>query len=190
MRVCPVSVTPIPRTVRWPPPRPPCLETLAIFVPAATAELLRRYLTAHGPATAGGFAWWTNLPLREWRAAVAPLIEQGGILEVWGHDRVGGELLRRQGLQDEVAVAGRQAGDCHGDLRPLPCRASSTLCSSPRPSVAACQRYWAGSKGRLQRGMPGNVGVSVWGDQREQFLHFKEAFGQAGVGGEHRFVVC
>lgn len=36
---------------------------------AAVAELLRRYVTSHGPATHKDFAWWTKLPLKEIRAA-------------------------------------------------------------------------------------------------------------------------
>lgn len=41
---------------------------------AATAELLRRYIRSHGPATLRDFAWWTKLPLRTIRSAL-PLIE-------------------------------------------------------------------------------------------------------------------
>lgn len=41
---------------------------------AAAAELLRRYLHSHGPATLRDFAWWTKLPLGTARAAL-PLIE-------------------------------------------------------------------------------------------------------------------
>lgn len=37
----------------------------------ATAELLRRYLSSHGPATLRDFAWWTKLPLRDIRPAHA-----------------------------------------------------------------------------------------------------------------------
>ncbi|MCK0112558.1 winged helix DNA-binding domain-containing protein [Ornithinimicrobium sp. F0845] len=37
---------------------------------AAVTELLRRYLTSHGPATIRDFAWWTKLPLKEIRAAL------------------------------------------------------------------------------------------------------------------------
>lgn len=40
---------------------------------AATAELLRRYLTSHGPATIRDFAWWTKLPLRLIRAALSTI---------------------------------------------------------------------------------------------------------------------
>ncbi len=49
----------------WLPPAP---------VPAreeALAELARRYLTSHGPATAADLAWWAGLPLGEARAAIA-----------------------------------------------------------------------------------------------------------------------
>jgi hypothetical protein len=36
----------------------------------ALAELARRYLTSHGPATAADLAWWAGLPLGEARAAI------------------------------------------------------------------------------------------------------------------------
>ncbi|MFT3887907.1 MAG: winged helix DNA-binding domain-containing protein [Arachnia sp.] len=67
----------------------------------AVAELLRRYLTAHGPATIRDFAWWTKLPLGEIRRAlplVAPALETDGAAEpsYW-----------RPGLLDEVAALGR-----------------------------------------------------------------------------------
>ncbi len=37
----------------------------------ALAELARRYLTSHGPATAADLAWWAGLSLGEARAAIA-----------------------------------------------------------------------------------------------------------------------
>ena len=49
----------------WLPPAP-VLER-----DAALAELARRYLTGHGPATAADLAWWAGLPLGEARAAIA-----------------------------------------------------------------------------------------------------------------------
>lgn len=49
----------------WLPPAP-VLER-----EAALAELARRYLTSHGPATAADLAWWAGLPLGEARAAIA-----------------------------------------------------------------------------------------------------------------------
>lgn len=65
---------------------------------AAVTELLRRYLTSHGPATIRDFAWWTKLPLAEIRAAlpaVAADVETDGAAEpsYW-----------RPGLRDEFAA--------------------------------------------------------------------------------------
>ncbi len=70
---------------------------------AATAELLKRYLMGHGPATIRDFAWWTKLPLRDIRAAlphVAGALESDGAAEpdYW-----------RPGLLDEVKAVGSRA---------------------------------------------------------------------------------
>lgn len=69
---------------------------------AAVAELLRRYLTSHGPATIRDFAWWTKLPLKEIRAAV-PEATVG--LEDVGHgqDGAGEPAYSRPGLSEEVS---------------------------------------------------------------------------------------
>lgn len=66
---------------------------------AAVTELLRRYLTSHGPATIRDFSWWTKLPLAEIRAAlpaVAPDLETDGADEpsYW-----------RPGLHDDLATS-------------------------------------------------------------------------------------
>ncbi|MGE5186609.1 MAG: winged helix DNA-binding domain-containing protein, partial [Acidobacteriota bacterium] len=37
----------------------------------ALAELARRYFTSHGPATVADFAWWSGLPQRDAREAIA-----------------------------------------------------------------------------------------------------------------------
>lgn len=62
---------------------------------AATAELLRRYLTTHGPGTLRDFAWWTKLPLRQIRAAWA------GIAGEFEADPAT-EQIWRPGLLDEL----------------------------------------------------------------------------------------
>lgn len=70
---------------------------------AAVAELLRRYLTTHGPATIRDFAWWTKLALGEIRRAlpiVARELESDGAAE---------PLWWRQGLLDEVADLKRRS---------------------------------------------------------------------------------
>jgi hypothetical protein len=66
---------------------------------AATAALLKRYLSSHGPATLREFAWWSKLPLTGIREALG-LVE--GELESCGEDR-----WSRPGLRDELAAAGR-----------------------------------------------------------------------------------
>lgn len=66
----------------WLPPAP-VLER-----EAALAELARRYLTSHGPATAADLAWWSGLPLGEARAAIAlagsQLVMRGAYAEAAG----------------------------------------------------------------------------------------------------------
>lgn len=70
---------------------------------AAAAEMLRRYLTTHGPATLRDFAWWTKLPLREVRAAL-PLVAD----DLESGDGPDGEpRFWRPGLLDEVTALGR-----------------------------------------------------------------------------------
>lgn len=68
---------------------------------AAVTELLRRYLTSHGPATLRDFAWWTKLTLTEIRAA-APQATAG--LDQWVADE---PAWCRGRLADEVAALGR-----------------------------------------------------------------------------------
>ena len=67
----------------------------------ALAELARRYLAGHGPATAADLAGWAGLPLRDARAGLGAiareLIEDG--------DRV--DLARRAGEPDPAALAPR-----------------------------------------------------------------------------------
>src|SRR6185437_2725302 len=50
--------------------------------PAALAELARRYLAGHGPASAADLALWAGLPLRDGRAglagAAAAIVAAGG----------------------------------------------------------------------------------------------------------------
>ena len=68
---------------------------------AATAELLRRYLTSHGPATIRDFAWWTKLTLAQIRRGLALL---AGQLE---HDDEDERSYWRPGLLDEAVALGR-----------------------------------------------------------------------------------
>jgi hypothetical protein len=46
----------------------------------AIAEFLLRYVRSHGPATVRDFAWWTQIPLTEVRAALEAI--RGGLVEL------------------------------------------------------------------------------------------------------------
>lgn len=63
---------------------------------AATAELLSRYLTSHGPATVRDFAWWTKLPLGVIRRALPMIVAD---FETDGGDEA---HYWRPGLAEEV----------------------------------------------------------------------------------------
>ncbi|MGJ6980105.1 winged helix DNA-binding domain-containing protein [Aestuariimicrobium soli] len=72
---------------------------------AAAAELLRRYLTSHGPATLRDFAWWTKLPQREIKPAFALVEPEVEPFECPGRPTTGGvldTLWARPGLSSEV----------------------------------------------------------------------------------------
>ncbi|MBE7324735.1 AlkZ family DNA glycosylase [Nocardioides sp. Y6] len=71
---------------------------------AAVAELLRRYLTTHGPATVRDFSWWAKLPMKEIRAALALVADD---LESDAATTDGEARYWRPGLLDEVAAVGR-----------------------------------------------------------------------------------
>ena len=107
----------------------------------AAAELLRRYLTSHGPATLRDFAWWTKLPLGEIRRAL-PLI--AGDLETDG----GAEpSYWHAGLLDEVAALGRAS-------------AAPILLPGFDEFVLGYQdRTFAMTEAEHQRIVPGNNGV-------------------------------
>ncbi|MEJ7602232.1 MAG: winged helix DNA-binding domain-containing protein [Kofleriaceae bacterium] len=76
----------------------------------ALAELARRYVTSHGPATTADFAWWSGLNLTEARHA---LTLATGIEEAEGHWRAATVTSRRAPgvhllpMYDEYAVAYR-----------------------------------------------------------------------------------
>lgn len=84
---------------RWLPAGSSLADRFGGDVVAATADLLGRYLSSHGPATLRDFAWWTKLPLRTVRAAL-PLVDG---LEGDGEPEAS---YWRAGLADEVAAAG------------------------------------------------------------------------------------
>lgn len=87
---------------------------------AAVAELTRRYLITHGPASERDLAWWSKLPLGEIRAAL-PQVEaelESGWADTQGHlhadaaaaRRGGGERLWwRPGLAEEYAAREKES---------------------------------------------------------------------------------
>lgn len=107
----------------------------------AVAEMLRRYLTSHGPATIRDFAWWTKLPLKEIRAAL-PLVADD--LE---SDREAEASYWRPGLLDEAAALGREAA------RPL------LLPGFDEFVLGYQDRLFAMSQDEHARLVPGNNGV-------------------------------
>jgi hypothetical protein len=70
---------------------------------AALAELARRYLAGHGPATPADLAAWSGLPLRDARAGLRAIevVEDGDLLDLPDRDPVADELpLRLLGAFD------------------------------------------------------------------------------------------
>lgn len=67
---------------------------------AALAELARRYLAGHGPATAADLAAWIGLPLRDARAGLQAIAGElaelgGGLVELRARDRTPARLPAR-----------------------------------------------------------------------------------------------
>jgi hypothetical protein len=78
----------------------PAPETAGPDREAALAELARRYLAGHGPATAADLAGWAGLPLSDGRAGLRAigdeLVELGGeLVELAGRNRTPGRLPAR-----------------------------------------------------------------------------------------------
>lgn len=71
---------------------------------AAVVELLRRYLTSHGPATLRDVAWWTKLSLREVRAAWAEISDEFESGPFGNGGSGADEQIWRPGLHAEVAA--------------------------------------------------------------------------------------
>jgi len=95
----------------------------------ALAELARRYMSGHGPATAGDLAKWAGLPLRDarigLRAIGAELVEyEGGLLGrspggVRAQEqirRVAGEVLPPEGFGVSALGTGRTSAIRPRDL--------------------------------------------------------------------------
>ncbi len=108
---------------------------------AATAELLRRYLTSHGPATVRDFAWWTKLGLGEIRSALGLVADE---LESDGADEAG---YWRPGLAEEAAGLGRRVS------------APLLLPGFDEFVLGYRDRLFALSEDQHQRLVPGNNGV-------------------------------
>jgi hypothetical protein len=64
---------------------------------ASLAELARRYLAGHGPATAADLAAWSGLPLRDVRAGLGSIdvVEDGDLLDLPGREPPAEELPPR-----------------------------------------------------------------------------------------------
>jgi hypothetical protein len=64
---------------------------------ASLAELARRYLAGHGPATAADLAAWSGLPLRDVRAGLGRIdvVEDGDLLDLPGREPPAEELPPR-----------------------------------------------------------------------------------------------
>lgn len=87
---------------------------------AATAELALRYFTTHGPAGERDLAWWTKLPLRTIRAAIAQVqdrlesgyLDRTGRLHARAEEARGGDgqqVWCRPGLPEEYAARAKEA---------------------------------------------------------------------------------
>jgi hypothetical protein len=91
----------------------------------ALAELARRYLAGHAPASDRDLAKWAGLPLGDVRrglAALAPrLRERGdGLAELAGRGRGPAELAELGGPRSRLAGSGAAAGRTDGDGLPTP----------------------------------------------------------------------
>ena len=107
----------------------------------AVAELLRRYLTSHGPATLRDFAWWTKLSLGEIRRALPLIVDD---LEA---DGAAEPAYWRPGLLDEVAALGRASS------------APLLLPGFDEFVLGYQDRTFAMTEAEHQRIVPGNNGV-------------------------------
>ncbi|MGY1740651.1 MULTISPECIES: winged helix DNA-binding domain-containing protein [unclassified Blastococcus] len=91
-----------------------CFVLLDEWVPAprrlageeALAELARRYLTGHGPATDADLARWAGLTLRDVRAGIAAVRAELAAVEVDGR-----ELLMAPDLPDRLAACRAEVED-------------------------------------------------------------------------------
>lgn len=108
---------------------------------AATAELLRRYLTTHGPATVRDFAWWTKLTLAEIRRGLALVADE---FETDGADEAS---YWRPGVREEAQALGRATS------------APLLLPGFDEFILGYPDRLFAMSHDHHQRLVPGNNGV-------------------------------
>jgi DNA glycosylase AlkZ-like len=77
-------------------------EPPAVDRDAALAELARRYLTGHGPATPADLAAWSGLPLRDVRAGLGAIdvVEEGDLVDLPGRKAPGEPPPRLLGAFD------------------------------------------------------------------------------------------
>jgi len=104
----------------------------------ATAELFRRYLVGHGPATADDFAWWSGLTLTEARRAADVVVSAGSAQRV--------DDLRLDVLRDDAARGAQSTG-----VLLLPSFDEYYL--SYRDRTVACAAQWLDAVGPGANGM-------------------------------------
>jgi hypothetical protein len=102
----------------WLPPSPPPARDVAL------AELARRYLAGHGPATESDLARWAGLPLRDARAGLGAIARElrrlpGGLLDLAGRGRAARlPAPRLLGAFEPLLLGWRSRADVLGDHEP------------------------------------------------------------------------
>ena len=102
----------------WLPASPPPARDVAL------AELARRYLAGHGPATESDLARWAGLPLRDARAGLGAIARElrrlpGGLLDLAGRGRAARlPAPRLLGAFEPLLLGWRSRADVLGDHEP------------------------------------------------------------------------
>ena len=106
---------------------------------AALAELARRYLTAHGPASAQDLAAWIGLPLRDARAGLeaiaSEVVEVGDdLFDLTANDPIPERACSAPSIP--ICWAGRTASSPSRRSTPAPCTRAAASSARSRPSTA------------------------------------------------------
>ncbi len=110
--------------------------------PAAVAELVRRYLAGHGPASERDLAWWSGLTLTEVRAGFAAVRDE--LTQLQCGDRVLWTLGDRRRPSPTASARSPGSTSCSWatpTARPWSRRTASTR-SSPGATACSC-RSWS-----------------------------------------------